>query len=307
MVILFSKISGAVKMFNKVYFKAIFLTFLFAAIVIPSFAIANDNIRREKSVILMDAETGNIIYQEQAFENRYPASLTKMMTIFITLYAIENTSLTENTMLKVSKNAASKPATNLQLKEGDRISVSDAIKSLVVHSANDVATVIAETLGGSEEKFANMMTHMAKKLGMKKTNFVNASGLPDKKQLSSAFDMAILARALQKYFPQHYHYFGNSEFSWNGKKYTSHNKMLTSYPGIDGLKTGYIRDSGFHLATSYRSPKTGRKLIAIYMGAERPKERRDILTKLLDSSENGSLGKFALNRNGSYYRTYASR
>lgn len=257
---------------------------------------ANAEIKRGKSVLLMDAKSGKILYQENAFDHRYPASLTKMMTVYMLFYAVENTNLGLNSNLKISKNAASKPATNLKLKAGQRIKVKDAIKALIVQSANDVATVVAENLGKSERNFGKLMTRKAKQLGMKNTNFNNASGLPDSRQISTAYDIAILTIALMRDFPQYYHYFQDKTFTYKGKTYKNHNDMLGKLRGIEGMKTGYIRASGFHLSTSYKSPKTGRRVIAIYMGAKNSKERREQLTSLIKHYDNNRLYAFKAKR-----------
>lgn len=260
------------------------------------YKVAFKPIEKGKSVILMDAQSGQVMYEENALELRYPASLTKMMTLYIVFDALERTSLTKNTLLTASDNVAKQPSTNIELKKGQRISIHNAIKALIVRSANDVATLIAESFAGSEEKFAKIMTYRARKLGMNNTVFKNASGLPNSKQHTTIYDIAILVKALQRDFPQHYHYFGTTEFSWGGKEYNTHNKLMTSYPGVDGLKTGYIRASGFHLASSYKNPVTGQRLIAIYMGADRPKERRRVLSDLLKHAEKNKLKSFAYKR-----------
>ena len=254
-------------------------------------------LKRGKSVLLMDAKSGKILYQEEASSKRYPASLTKMMTLYMLFYAVDNTKLSMGSKLPVSANAASKPATNLSLKKGQFIKVEDAIKALIVQSANDVATVVAESLGKSESNFGRIMTQKARQLGMNNTNFNNASGLPDSGQISTAYDIAILSRALMRDFPKYYHYFQNKTFSYNGRTYKNHNDMLGSVAGIEGLKTGYIRASGFHLATSYRNPRTGRKVIAIYMGANTPKERKEQLISLINHYKSGRLYAYNAKRN----------
>lgn len=250
--------------------------------------------RRGKSIALVDVDSGNLLYSESDKELRYPASLTKMMTLYLLFEAIDNTKLTLDSKLAISQNAASKPATNLFLKKGDSIRVSDAIKALVVRSANDVATAVAENLAGSEENFVKVMNIRAKELGMRSTNFINASGLPSKLQYSTANDMAKLAIALQKHYPKYYDYFATKEFYFRGKRYKNHNTLLKEYAGVTGLKTGYIRDSGFHLAVSLRQNK--RNLVAVYMGADSPKERAKVLTELLDSLKYSRLASFAEKR-----------
>jgi D-alanyl-D-alanine carboxypeptidase len=251
---------------------------------------------RGKSVLLMDVDSGRVLYNEAGNELRYPASLTKMMTIYMLLELVKNTNVKLDHELVATKAAEKMPNTKLGMKSGEKIKIEDAIKALIVHSANDVATVVAENLGGTEDIFAQMMTLKAKQLGMKNTQFKNASGLPHKEQYSTGYDMALLARALQNNFPEYYHFFNTRKFSWKGKKYKTHNKLMTNYPGVDGLKTGYIRAAGFHLASSYRSPDGDKRLVAVYMGADKPKERRMVLAELLDHAEDGKLKKFEKKR-----------
>ncbi len=246
-----------------------------------------------KSLMLMELESGKVLYEENGFTLRYPASLTKMMTIYLLLDYVDRTALTLDTKMIASKNAASQPSTHISLKEGDRISIRDAVKALIVRSANDVAVVAAEFLARDERTFGALMTQKARQLGMKHTQFKNASGLPNSQQYSTPYDIAILARAMHLRFPQHTPLFKETKFTWNGKTYRSHNNLLGNYPGVDGMKTGYIRASGFHLAASYLSPKDNKRYIAIYMGADNSKERKQVLTKLLDSLEGRRLQQLA--------------
>lgn len=245
----------------------------------------NSKPTKGKSVMLMDVATGEVLYHKNGYDSRFPASLTKMMTLYLLFEVMEKSHLNLQTKLTASANAAAKPSTNLTLKAGDKITIDTAIKALIIRSANDVATIVAETLGRTEENFAKIMTKRAKMLGMHNTNFRNASGLPDNLQYSNSYDMAILSRALVRDFPQYYHYFNQTSFTHNGRTYKTHNNLMTSFAGVEGLKTGYIRASGFHLASAYRSPKNGRKLIAIYLGADRPEERKTELTRLLTLAE----------------------
>ena len=216
------------------------------------------------AAIVVDAASGRTLHAESADEVRYPASLAKMMTLYILFGEIENGRLGMDSELAVSANAAAQPASKLGLKAGSTIRVADAIGALCVKSANDVATVVAENIAGSEEAFAERMTRTARSLGMRSTAFRNASGLPDPAQVTTARDMAVLARALQTDFPRHYANFSHRTFAWNGKRYENTNKLLGEVPGMDGIKTGYTRASGFNLATSVR--RGGRRIIVVVMG-----------------------------------------
>ena len=169
-----------------------------------------------------------------------------------------------NTKFKVSRRAAIQPASKIGLSVGSSITVKNAINALIIKSANDVATVVAENLGGNEKRFALIMTHKARKMGMKKTIFRNASGLSHKAQMSTARDMATLANRIIKDFPQYYHFFSRTQFSYNGRVYRTHNKVLKTYKGAEGMKTGYIRASGYNLITTAR--KDGKRLIGVIFG-----------------------------------------
>ncbi|WP_246007563.1 serine hydrolase [Halomonas nitroreducens] len=230
--------------------------------------------------IVIDADTHEILYAENADAPRYPASLTKMMTLYLLFEALEGRSLSLDDRLPVSAAAAAMPATKLYLKPGDSIPVETAIESLVVRSANDVAVVVAEALGGSEPHFARMMTDRARELGMHDTTFRNASGLPDDRQVTTARDMAVLSRRLMLDFPQYYPYFSLQRFSWRGNSYRGHNRLLADYPGTDGLKTGFIRASGFNVATS--AVRDGRRMLSVVMGGFTAASRDEHMADLLD-------------------------
>ncbi len=234
----------------------------------------------KSAALVMDANSGKILYQAQANELRYPASLTKMMTLYMLFEALDGKKLALNGQLKVSAFAASRPPSNLGLRAGDIITVRQAILALVTKSANDVATVVAEHLGGSEARFAQKMTAKARKLGMSKTTFRNASGLPHRSQLTTARDMATLGRALLRRFPHYYGYFSQEEFAYEGQHYGNHNGLLGNYDGIDGIKTGYIHASGFNLVASAK--RNGRRVIGVVFGARSPAERSHTMTGLLD-------------------------
>jgi D-alanyl-D-alanine carboxypeptidase len=202
------------------------------------------------------------------------------MTLYLLFEAVEAKQFKLDDLLPVSAHAAKQPATDLGLTKGQQISVEKAILALVVHSANDVAVVIAEALGGTESQFAAMMTKKAHDLGMTSTTFRNASGLPNAGQVTTARDMAILGRALITRFPDFYSYFSAHSFTHRGRVYTSHNRVLLSYPGADGLKTGYIRASGFNLATS--ATRHGHRLVAVVLGGKSARSRDLKMIDLLD-------------------------
>lgn len=230
--------------------------------------------------LVMDAGTGRVLYARSADSHRYPASLTKMMTVFMIFEALQERRLTLRQPITISARAAGQPPSKLGFKPGQSILVEDAILALVTKSANDVATAVAEELGGSERNFALAMTAKARKLGMSRTTFRNASGLPHRGQLTTARDMAKLAQALLRRFPQYYHYFSVTSFEYKGKRYRNHNRMLGSYDGIDGIKTGYIRASGFNLVAS--AVRQNRRLIGVVFGAKNTKRRGRHMAKLLD-------------------------
>lgn len=234
------------------------------------------------AAIVMDAETGSVLYSAAPREPRYPASLTKMMTVFMMFDAMEAGRMTRSTPIPVSDYAASRPASKLYLKAGSTIDADTAIRALVVKSANDVATAVAEYLGGSEENFARQMTARARTLGMNSTVFRNASGLPDDEMRTTAEDMARLAVALRRTHGRHYGYFALRSFEWNGQEVRGHNRVLDQVAGADGLKTGYIRASGFNLATSAR--RNGRSYVAIVMGGRSGSERDEHMVELLNAA-----------------------
>ncbi len=230
--------------------------------------------------IVIDYDTGRVLHESNADTRNYPASLAKMMTLYLAFEALERGDITLDKKLKVSRRAAGMPAAKLGLKRGETITVKNAILALITKSANDAAVVVAEALGEKETRFARMMTRKAKALGMKRTQFRNASGLPNRRQLSTARDMATLARALIRDFPKYYRLFATKEFVYKGKRYRNHNRLLRKYAGADGIKTGYIRASGFNLAASVS--RNGRRLIAVVFGGKTPRSRDRHIAKLLD-------------------------
>ncbi|MDJ0946933.1 MAG: serine hydrolase [Kiloniellales bacterium] len=230
--------------------------------------------------VVIDAETGEVLHAKNSNTRNHPASLVKMMTLYMVFDALEKGRLKLNQGLRVSRRAAGMPPSKLGLRRGQTIRVKDAILALVTKSANDVAVVVAESIGGTESQFAQKMTKKARKLGLKRTTFRNASGLPNRRQLSTARDMATLARALIRDFPQYYHYFGTKSFKYRGRRYRNHNKLLRTYAGADGIKTGYIRASGYNLVAS--SVRNGRRVIAVVFGGKTSRSRNRHTASLLD-------------------------
>ena len=229
--------------------------------------------------LIMEETSGKILYSRNADKKLYPASLTKIMTLYLLFEALQTKKVRKNTRMKVSKVAASRSPSKLYLKVGHSISVENAILALVTKSANDVATVISEHLGGTEREFAKKMTRKAKALGMTRTTFKNASGLPNRAQVSTARDMAKLAVAIRRDFPQYFHYFSNTHFVWNGRKYKNHNRLLSSYSGTDGIKTGYINASGFNLVATVQ--RNGVRLVGVVFGGRTGRTRDKHMVSLL--------------------------
>ena len=230
--------------------------------------------------MVVDAQSGTIISAANADEYRYPASLTKMMTIYMLFEALRDHRVALSDALPVSAWASSMPPTKLGLLPGGYITVEQALLGLVTKSANDAAAALGEMLGGDEDRFAQMMTLRARALGMSRTTFRNASGLPDWGQVTTARDMVILARHLIQDFPAYYHYFSTPSFQFHGHTILSHQRMLQTYPGADGLKTGYIEASGYNVVTS--AVRGDVRLIGVVFGASSGWERDTHLAVLLD-------------------------
>ncbi|WP_420405911.1 serine hydrolase [Nisaea sp.] len=229
---------------------------------------------------VMDADTLDVLYAKNADTRNYPASLTKIMTLYMLFDALERGKVTLKTKMKVSKRAAGQPQTNIGLRAGQKLTVKDAILALVTRSANDAATVVAEHLAKSEVHFAIAMTKKARNIGMTRTTFRNASGLPNRRQKSTARDMAKLGLRIQRDFPQYYHYFKTKKFTYNGRTYKNHNNLLGRYSGTDGIKTGYTRASGFNLVSSVHS--NGHHIIAVVFGGRTAKSRDKHMVSLLN-------------------------
>ncbi len=251
--------------------------------------------RRAYSAIVVDARNGRVLFEEEAQSLRYPASLTKMMTLYIVFGQLESGRLTPATPLEVSSVAAHQPPTKIGVRPGEPITVDTAVRALSVRSANDVAVVIAENLAGSEEAFAAAMTRQARALGMRQTTFVNASGLPDPRQVTTARDMAILGKALSDRYPRWFAYFSTESFTFNGRTWKNTNKLLGKVDGVNGIKTGYIRDSGFNLVVSVQ--RENKHIIAVVIGgrsgASRNKQMEELIeTYMPDASGGGILSIF---------------
>lgn len=233
-------------------------------IVVAAVACAAPAFAAEPAAYVLDATTGRALYAQHGESRRYPASLTKMMTLYLLFGDLERKRVSLDTRFRVSKHAAAQAPVKLWLKPGDTISAGDAIRALVTISANDVAATIAENLAGSEVAFARRMTRTARQLGMRHTQFRNASGLPAKGQVTTAHDMALLGAALQARFPAYYRYFKTTRFAYRGRVYRGHNHLLSRFKHVDGIKTGFTRASGFNIVTSFR--RHGRKMIVVVMG-----------------------------------------
>lgn len=230
--------------------------------------------------IVIDGASGKVLNDVNADEENYPASLTKMMTLYLAFQGLKNGTLKLDQPLAVSPWAAGKAPTKLGLRPGDMITVSDCILAMVTRSANDAATVVAEGLGGTERHFAGMMNAQAALLGMRRTHFDNASGLPDPRNKSTARDLAKLALALYRDFPQYEHFFATREFMFRGQMVRGHNRLMDRYPGMDGLKTGFTDASGFNLAST--AVRDGHRLFAVVLGGRTAAVRDQLMARLLD-------------------------
>ena len=231
------------------------------------------------AAIVMDAASGEVLYEKRADSPRYPASVTKLMTFYLAFDALSTGRLHETDLITVSPLAASQAPTKLGLRPGDAIDVEDALHAMAVHSANDMAVAIAERIGGSESRFAAMMTMKAQELGMTHSHFVNPNGLPDSRHVSSARDIAILCQALLRDFPQYYHYFGDEEFTYRGVTYRNTNHLLGQMQGVDGFKTGFTNAAGYNLAAS--AVRDGHRLITVVLGGSSGYARNENVQDLL--------------------------
>jgi D-alanyl-D-alanine carboxypeptidase len=233
----------------------------------------------EYAGIVIDANTGKTLYSASADEARYPASLTKMMTLYMIFEALDAKRIRKDTRVPFSAHAAAQPPTKLGVRAGGSVTVETIIYGLVTKSANDAAAAVGELLAGTEQGFARQMTAKARKLGMSKTTFQNASGLPNPSQKTTARDMAILGIALREHFPHYYDYFSTRSFTLGKTRMPNHNKLLGRVKGVDGIKTGYIRASGFNLVSSVKTD--GRSIVAVVIGGRTGASRDAQMTNLI--------------------------
>lgn len=233
------------------------------------------------AAIAVDAHSGKVLFSRDADGQCHPASLTKVMTLYILFQEMEAGRISRDTRLSVSRYASSREPSKLGLKPGQTIRVDDAIRAIVTKSANDAATAVAEGISGSESAFAARMTRTARSIGMTRTTFVNASGLPNPKQVTTARDMATLGLRIQRDFPQYYGYFALRSFVWNGKRMRNHNRLLGRFKGMDGIKTGYIRASGFNLVTS--AERDGKRLVGVVLGGRSAVARNQYMASMLET------------------------
>ncbi len=250
------------------------------------------------AAFVIDAKTGQVLFSRHAEDARYPASLTKMMTLYLVFEALADGRISISSRIPISAKAAAEAPTKIGLPAGATIGVEDAIEALVTKSANDISTAIAEFLGGSEQRFARIMTDKARQIGMKSTTFRNAHGLPNNEQRTTARDMAILGIALREHFPQYYHYFSLKSAVVAGKRYGNHNNLLGRLKGVDGIKTGYIRASGFNLVSSVETG--GRSIVAVVMGGRTSRTRDAHMVELINTylprASKGSSGPLLASR-----------
>ena len=233
------------------------------------------------AAIVVNASNGKVLHETRPDAIRFPASLTKMMTIYLLFEQLDRGKISKSTLIPISARAAAQPASKLWMKAGTSITVDKAIQALAVKSANDVAYAVAEFLGGSEAKFAAVMTAKARSLGMKSTRFKNASGLPNRAQVTTARDMAKLGIALKKRFPRHFHYFGRSSFTFRGKTIRGHNKVLKQLRGANGIKTGYTKSSGYNLVTSVS--RSGKTVVGVILGENSGRLRNQHMVQLMQA------------------------
>ncbi|MEM8936213.1 MAG: D-alanyl-D-alanine carboxypeptidase [Pseudomonadota bacterium] len=287
---------GEAKTMNRLIRGVLGIAVAFAA----SLAVAGQASANSKyAAYVVHAESGDVFFDRYSTKRRYPASLTKMMTLYLLFEALEDGELTLTSKLPVSKRAAGQPPSKLGVRSGNTIPVEAAIHALVVKSANDVAVVVAEKLAGSEWRFAQEMTTKARSLGMYRTVFRNASGLPNTKQITTARDMAILGQRVQQDFPQYFHYFSTKKFTYGGRTYSTHNSLVKTYAGADGIKTGYTNRSGYNLVTT--ADKNGNRLIGVVLGGRsgytRDRHMRQILNNAFAAIAKNPRRVSALHRN----------
>jgi D-alanyl-D-alanine carboxypeptidase len=234
------------------------------------------------AALVVDANTGQVLHEVSADEPRHPASLTKIMTLYLLFEQLEARNLRLDTALPVSVHASEQAPTKLGLRPGQTIAVEDAIKGLVTKSANDAAAVVAEAIAGSEEEFAERMTRKARALGMSGTTYVNASGLPAEAQITTARDQVLLGRAIQTRFAQYYGYFATPRFQYRGASMNNHNTLLATVEGVDGIKTGYTEASGYNLVTSVH--RNNRHLVCVVLGGTSNGQRDARMRQLIEEN-----------------------
>ncbi len=253
---------------------------VFAAVLSITLAVIPAVASAGVSSVVIDAGTGRTLYADDAGEMRYPASLTKMMTLYLLFEQISRGEKQLSTRMRVSQRAASMPPTKLGLRPGSTITVRDAILALTTKSANDMAVVVAEAVAGSESRFAQRMTAKARALGMRSTTFRNASGLHHPGQKTTARDMAMLGRALLRDHPRYYANFGVRTFAYGNARYGNHNRLLGTYRGVDGIKTGFTNASGYNLVASAK--RNNVRIIGVVMGSPSSASRNALMARLLD-------------------------
>ncbi len=245
------------------------------------------------AAMVVDARSGEVLYAKHADSPRYPASITKVMTLYLTYEALASGKLHLDDRVVFSPHAAAQAPTKLGVRAGDSISVSEAIQGMTTLSANDAAVAMAEKLGGTESRFAALMTLRAQELGMQNSHFVNANGLPDSRQLTTARDIAILSRAVMRDYPQYYGYFSQRSFVFRGRYINNHNHLLNGVPGVDGLKTGFTSASGYNIAIS--GVRDNKRLIVVVMGgpttASRDQNAEDLLLTGFDVMRRRAMGE----------------
>jgi D-alanyl-D-alanine carboxypeptidase len=234
------------------------------------------------AAFVVDANSGHVLYARNENDLRHPASITKVMTLYLLFEQLEKGRFSLNSRLRISEHAAEQAPTKLGLDPGETIAVEDAIKAVVTKSANDIAVAIAESIGGDETTFADLMTRKAHALGMSRTLYRNASGLPNDEQVTTARDLALLGRAVQERFPQYYRYFATRTFYYGGEALKNHNHLLGRLDGVDGIKTGYTRASGFNLLTSVH--RHGHHIVAVVLGGRTAGERDRIMAGLVEQT-----------------------
>jgi D-alanyl-D-alanine carboxypeptidase len=244
------------------------------------FALSQASYARHAAIII-DADNGNVLHEVEATQSWYPASLTKLMTLYMTFDALKSGQINLHDNMTASSHASQQPQSKLGLRSGERLSVEDAILAIITRSANDASVVLAEHLGGTEENFAADMTAKAHSLGMYNTHFMNATGLPNDWQVTTSRDMALLAWKAQRNFPEYYHYFGAHGFNFKGTELRGINKFTANYPGAEGMKTGFTCGSGFNLIGA--AHQNGKHLIGVVMGGMTSKERYQLMMQKMDA------------------------